>query len=75
MNEHTPAQTPARAPLDPQLAYTATDVAEFLKISTKTVYALMRAGQLPARRLGQLRGWRIMGSAVYAFMSAPDERD
>lgn len=71
MAEGTDNPTPAG--LNPKLAYTVADVARFLRASDKSVYALIRAGQLRARRIGMLRGWRVMGSAVYDFMSAPEE--
>ena len=41
---------------------TLTDVAEYLKISKKTVYRLVRSGDLPAFKAG--KHWRVLHSEL-----------
>lgn len=49
---------------DPVL--TVQEVAEYLKVTTKTVYELIRQGQLPSFRIG--RAVRCRRSAIEAFI-------
>lgn len=48
--------------------YTLQDVAERLKVSYRTVYRWVRAGDLPAYKLGQ--DWRVEDSDLRKFLKA-----
>lgn len=48
---------------------TVAEVAEYLRVSTKTVYALVANGELPSFRIG--RALRCRMSAVQAFIIGP----
>jgi excisionase family DNA binding protein len=45
----------------------AQDAAKFLKISTKLLYKLINAGDIPAKKIGN--GFRIRRSALEAYMN------
>lgn len=47
---------------------TVAEVADQLRVSTMTVYRLVKAGELPAARIG--RSYRIRRADVDAFLSA-----
>ena len=46
--------------------YTLAEVAERLKVSRRTVYRWIQAGDLPAYKLGQ--EWRIQGADLEKFL-------
>lgn len=48
---------------------TAAEVAALLRVSTKTVLALARAGSLPGEKVG--RAWRFVRMDVLAYVSGP----
>lgn len=48
----TPARTPARPHRVGPAVYTVAEVAELLSLSTGTTYALVRSGEIPARKVG-----------------------
>lgn len=47
---------------------TAAEVADQLRVSTMTVYRLIRSGELPAVRVG--RNYRVRASALQAYLEA-----
>lgn len=47
--------------------YTANEVAERLRVSTMTVYRLIRGGDLPAVRVG--RNYRVRAGDLDAFLT------
>lgn len=48
--------------------YTVPQAAQALKVSTKTIYAEIKAGRLPVRRIGlRQRGIRISSDAIKAW--------
>jgi len=47
---------------------TVAEVAEVLRVSTMTVYRLIKAGELPAFRVG--KNYRIQESELEAFLAA-----
>lgn len=49
---------------------TVAEVAEMMRVSTMTVYRLVKSGELPAVRFG--RSYRIPESAVAAVIAVPD---
>lgn len=49
------------------ILYTAHEVAEQLRVSTMTVYRLIRGGDLPAVRVG--RNYRVRARDLDAFLS------
>lgn len=49
---------------------TVAEVAETMRVSTMTVYRLVKSGELPAVRFG--RSYRIPESAVAAVIELPD---
>jgi excisionase family DNA binding protein len=56
-----------RRPLEGDILLTVAEVAEAMRVSNMTVYRLIRAGQLPAVRVG--KNYRIRESALHAFLS------
>lgn len=50
---------------------TADEAAVLLRVSTKTVLALARAGTLPGEKVG--RAWRFLKSDVLIYVSGPNE--
>jgi excisionase family DNA binding protein len=52
---------------------TVAEVAELMRVSSMTVYRMVRSGDLPAVRFG--RSYRIPESAVAAAVELPDARD
>jgi excisionase family DNA binding protein len=46
---------------------TAQEAADFLKISTKLLYKLINAGELPAKKIGN--GFRLKKSVLLAYMN------
>ena len=56
-----------RGPLTGRLL-TVAEVAEVLRVSNMTVYRLIKAGELPALRVG--KNYRIRESELEAFLSA-----
>lgn len=51
---------------------TVAEVADLMRVSTMTVYRLVRSGDLPAVRFG--RSYRIPESAVAAAVELPNPR-
>lgn len=51
---------------------TVAEVAETMRVSTMTVYRLVKSGELPAVRFG--RSYRIPESAVAAAVELPNAR-
>lgn len=49
---------------------TVAEVADMMRVSTMTVYRLVKSGELPAVRFG--RSYRIPESAVAAAVELPD---
>lgn len=45
---------------------TLEDAADFLKVSSTTVYQLTRSGELPARKVG--REWRFLKSQLVGYL-------
>jgi excisionase family DNA binding protein len=56
-----------RRPLEGDILLTVAEVAEAMRVSNMTVYRLIRAGQLPAVRVG--KNYRIRESALHLFLS------
>ena len=50
---------------------TADEASALLRVSTKTVLALVRAGTLPGEKVG--RAWRFLKSDVLMYVSGPSE--
>lgn len=57
--------------------WTAAEVAERLRVSTMTIYRLIRSGELPAVRIG--RNYRVRQGDLEAYLEAqvvqPDDVD
>lgn len=56
--------------------YTANEVCDILKVTKRTLYNYIKAGQIPATRMG--REWRFTEEAVKDFMergTSPDYLD
>ena len=51
---------------------TVAEVADMMRVSTMTVYRLVKSGELPAVRFG--RSYRIPETAVEAAVQLPDAR-
>lgn len=49
------------------VVYTPEELAEVLKVTTRTVYTMLRTGRLPASRVGDL--WRISEENVQEFLT------
>lgn len=60
-------------PLSDMRFLTVAEVAEIMRVSTMTVYRLVKSGELPAVRFG--RSYRIPESAVAAAVELPATRD
>lgn len=52
---------------------TVAEVAEMMRVSTMTVYRLVKSGELPAVRFG--RSYRIPETAVAAAVELPAQND
>jgi excisionase family DNA binding protein len=52
---------------------TLADVAEVLNISTRSAYALVRSGELPAIKVGGHGHWRIERSVLESYIEAKYE--
>lgn len=63
--------TPHPGPAAPPLAYTVYEVAEQLRLSKDKVYALVRAGILPHKRIG--RRIIIPRQAFEVWLNSADE--
>lgn len=61
---------PATEPGPAGEVLTLEDAAELLRVQTSDVLALVEAGELPARRLGQQ--WRLSRTAVLAWLRGGD---
>jgi len=48
-------------------AMTAEDAAEYLQISVKTVLKLLRAGEIPAKKVGHQ--WRVSRQALETYLA------
>lgn len=59
-------------PVSRDLVVDVAEAARRLKVHPDTVYALIRAGRLPSKRLGKQRALRISVQALEAFVSDPD---
>jgi len=53
--------------LPPQIAFTAQEACELLRVSENTMYEVLRRGQIESVRLG--RGYRIPRRALEAFVA------
>ena len=53
--------------------YTIAEVAEYLKISKKTVYRMARSGELPAFRAG--KHWRVRQAELGAWIARSSVRE
>jgi excisionase family DNA binding protein len=62
------ATDPGREPGRPGVLLTVAEVAAILRVSTMTVYRLIRTGQLAAVRVGH--GWRIPQDAVERYLAS-----
>ena len=60
-------------PAETEEYLTVDDVAELLQISDQTVYAHLRSGALPGRKIG--RQWRVPRSAVEAMFKEQTDDD
>ncbi|QBI21521.1 DNA-binding protein [Egibacter rhizosphaerae] len=58
----------AHAGQEPPQLWTVAEVAEHMRVSTMTVYRLIKAGTLPAIRVG--KNYRIRGGDLAAFLEA-----
>ncbi|MYD69365.1 MAG: helix-turn-helix domain-containing protein [Acidobacteria bacterium] len=56
------------APGDLAAILTVSEVAEFLRVPRKTVYQLVRSGELPAFKAG--RHWRVTREAVGIYIAS-----
>lgn len=54
------------APIDEDRLWTVAEVADHMRVSNMTVYRLIRAGQLPAIRVG--KNYRIRGADLAAYL-------
>lgn len=59
-------------PVSSDLVVDVAEAARRLKVHPDTVYALIRTGRLPAKRLGKQRALRVSVRALEAFVSDPD---
>jgi excisionase family DNA binding protein len=67
--EHAMATGGARSFLgDGTSLLTVAEVASAMRVSTMTVYRLIKSGELPAVRVG--RSYRVRGSAVEQYLSS-----
>jgi len=55
------------------LVYTVPEVAQLLTVSRNTAYAMVRAGHIPARRLGTR--WVVPRKAFHAWLDATPSPD
>jgi excisionase family DNA binding protein len=55
-------------PLGNDRLYTVAEVAEHMRVSNMTVYRLIKAGRLPALRVG--KNYRIRGRDISAYLDA-----
>lgn len=46
--------------------FSPAEAAEYLGVNIRTVYALLKSGELPARKVGQQ--WRIHKQALVAYL-------
>lgn len=53
--------------------YTITEVADILKVTKRTIYNYIEAGQLKATKVG--REWRIRHEDIQAFLSKGTEEN
>jgi len=60
-------------PLSDMRFLTVAEVADMMRVSTMTVYRLVKSGELPAVRFG--RSYRIPEAAVEAAVQLPAVRD
>jgi excisionase family DNA binding protein len=68
----TTATSPAAVPPVTEGFATILQAAKFLHVGRSSIYAMMNAGSLPAKRLPGIRAVRIPWSALYALVSAAD---
>jgi excisionase family DNA binding protein len=59
-------------PYDPPEVMNAVQAAQFLQIEEAVVVAMAEAGQLPARRLGEV--WRFSRAALVDWLAKPEKR-
>lgn len=56
------------APIDKDRLWTVAEVAEHMRVSNMTVYRLVKAGELPAIRVG--KNYRIRGQELADYIDA-----
>lgn len=59
------------APIDHDRLWTVAEVADHMRVSNMTVYRLIKAGELPAIRVG--KNYRIRGKELSAYIDASFE--
>jgi len=60
------------APIDEDRLWTVAEVADHMRVSNMTVYRLIKAGQLPAIRVG--KNYRIRGRDLVEYLDASSTR-
>ncbi|MDP8978147.1 MAG: helix-turn-helix domain-containing protein [Actinomycetota bacterium] len=55
-------------PLNSDRLWTVAEVADHMRVSNMTVYRLIKAGELPAIRVG--KNYRVRGSDLAAYLDA-----
>jgi excisionase family DNA binding protein len=61
MDDDSKEENPVAVPAMPELM-TVPELAEYLNVSTITIYRLLKAGQIPAFRVGS--EWRFSADAI-----------
>jgi excisionase family DNA binding protein len=59
-------------PIATDLVLDVREVAQRLKVSTKTVYGLIAAGRLRSKRLGKQRAIRVTQKALEEYLSSEE---
>lgn len=59
------------APIDEDRLWTVAEVADHMRVSNMTVYRLIKAGDLPAIRVG--KNYRIRGRELSSYINASFE--
>jgi len=71
MDDDESKQNPQDVPAAPPKIMTVFELAEYLNVSAITIYRLLKAGQLPAFRVGS--EWRFSADAIARWMKEREQ--
>jgi excisionase family DNA binding protein len=71
MSTVVPINRPRRTDSREEVVYTVADVAQLLRLSVGSTYALVRNGTIPAKKLG--RRWVIPKARFRAWLDSQDD--